>query len=267
MQVLGMTLRWDFAALLTGMIGCVFVPPVAAAGADTVSEKVLYSFCPSGRPPCSDGAGPVDNLTDVNGMLYGATDSGGPANSGVIFALNPNTGAEQVLHSFGGTDETQGPGGSLIYVKGKLYGTTSGGEGSLFAYDLSTGAEATVYRFCTQANCADGERPLAGLIKMNGVLYGTTNAGGARRRGTIFSFNLKTGAETVIHSFGGSLDGSYPMAGLLDVNGMLYGTTSGGGSYGYGTVFSFDLSTGTESVSIRSAAARTGRRPKPPCSL
>lgn len=42
--------------------------------------------------------------------------------------------------------------------EGKLYGTTwSGGGyagGAVFALDLSTGAEATVYGFCSQQICA-----------------------------------------------------------------------------------------------------------------
>ena len=46
-------------------------------------------------------------------------------------------------------------------------------------------------------------------------------------------------------SFGGSTVGLNPTASLIDVQGTLYGTTTFGGSYGYGTVFSFDLNTGT----------------------
>ena len=42
----------------------------------------------------------------------------------------------------------------------------------------------------------------------------------------------------VLHSFGGSADGSVPLAGLLKVKGALYGTTYAGGGSGDGTVFS-----------------------------
>lgn len=45
--------------------------------------------------------------------------------------------------------------------------------------------------------------------------------------------------ETVLYSFGASgTDGSYPIAGLTNVNGTLYGTAELGGLYSYGTVFS-----------------------------
>jgi len=45
------------------------------------------------------------------------------------------------------------------------------------------------------------------------------------------------GGETVIHTFGNGFDGAAPLAGLIDVKGTLYGTTSAGGTYGEGTVF------------------------------
>jgi uncharacterized repeat protein (TIGR03803 family) len=51
----------------------------------------------------------------------------------------------------------------------------------------------------------------------------------------------------VLHSFGNGADGTYPKAGLTDVNGTLYGTTYSGGAHGTGTVFSIST-TGTESV-------------------
>ena len=45
-----------------------------------------------------------------------------------------------------------------------------------------------------------------------------------------------------MHSFGNGSDGLTPAAPLIQVDGMLYGTTAQGGAYGCGTVFS--LSTG-----------------------
>ncbi|HTZ70450.1 MAG TPA: choice-of-anchor tandem repeat GloVer-containing protein [Acetobacteraceae bacterium] len=238
-------------------------PAVAAA----TKETVVYSFCSGGAPQCTDGAGPTNDLTAVNGMLYGATGIGGVAGSGVLFALNPRTGAEQVLHSFGdGVGSLIDPLGSLIHVEGKLYGTASSGgygAGGLFAYDLSSGRSTTVYSFCRRTHCPDGYQPLAGLINSNGVLYGTTFGGGARGQGVIFAFNLKTGVETVLHSFGLGNDGQRPEAGLLDVNGTLYGTTFYGGDYpNGGTLFLFDLKTGTESVLHSFGSGTDGAGPK-----
>lgn len=240
----------------------------------TGAETVLYSFC--SRKKCPDGAGPTPGLIDVNGTLYGTATLGGNTKAcrvfgcGAVFSLDPKTGAETVVYSFGGSS-TDGawPHAGLIDVNGTLYGTTGagganceghdfGGCGTVFAFDPTTGTETVLYSFCAQKkgkHCPDGSEPAAGLLDVNGTLYGTTTSGGAYFQscfgygcGTVFALDVKTGAETVVHSFGSSgTDGTLPFAGLIDVNGTLYGTTSEGGS-GWGTVFSLDPTTGVEVV-------------------
>jgi len=63
------------------------------------------------------------------------------------------------------------------------------------------------------------------------------------------AFKLDTaGNETVLHSFGNSSDGVNPTQGLvMDKVGSLYGTTNGGGSSYYGTIFKLD-SAGNETI-------------------
>jgi uncharacterized repeat protein (TIGR03803 family) len=86
-----------------------------------------------------------------------------------------------------------------------------------------------LYRF---AGSPDGSSPSAGLINVNGTLYGTTYSGGAYNdNGTVFSVS-RSGKEKVLYSFRPGTDGARPLAGLLDVNGTLYGTTYEGGAYG-----------------------------------
>lgn len=97
---------------------------------------------------------------------------------------------------------------------------------------------------------------MAGLLQVNGMLYGTTQYGGSGLLcgegdgcGSVFSINPVTGAETILHFFkDDGKDGRNPMGGLIEVNGKLYGTTEKGGANGLGTVFSLDLSTGKERV-------------------
>jgi len=97
-------------------------------------------------------------------------------------------------------------------------------------------------------NIPDGTYPLASLvIDAQGNLYGTTPEGGAFGAGTLFRVDT-TGEETVLYSFTGGADGGYPYASLvLDAQGKLYGTTSEGGAFGAGTVFTVDT-TGEETV-------------------
>jgi uncharacterized repeat protein (TIGR03803 family) len=92
----------------------------------------------------------------------------------------------------------------------------------------------------------DGADPHAGLIDVNGTLYGTTPTGGANGDGTVFAITT-SGTETALHSFGGSGDGADPYAGLIEVKGTLYSTTEFGGAKGDGTVFSITPS-GAETV-------------------
>lgn len=115
-----------------------------------------------------------------------------------------------------------------------------------------TWTESVLYSF-TGSN-GDGSYPTAGVIVgKNGELYGTTEYGGTSTScyyysnpgcGTIYKLTppVTPGGqwtETVLWSFSGQ-DGSgaMPLAGLaLASDGTLYGTTSGGGMAGVGTVF------------------------------
>ncbi|MGB6602557.1 MAG: choice-of-anchor tandem repeat GloVer-containing protein [Candidatus Cybelea sp.] len=193
----------------------------------TGSERVLHSFGTG-----SDGSFPDAGLRDVNGTLYGTTESGGSSNHGTVYRVS-TTGAEKVLHSFAGGSDGAQPIADLINVGGMLYGTTwqgGGSYGSGTVYRISTaGVEKVLYSF---AGGLDGALPEAGLINVNGTLYGTTIDGGAFHEsagyGTIYSVTT-TGSEKVLHRFAGGSDGSQPAAGLINLKGILYGTTSVGG--------------------------------------
>jgi len=117
------------------------------------------------------------------------------------------------------------------------------------------------------ADGGDGAFPQADLLDVDGVLYGTTASGGTNHVGTVFKITA-SGTESVLYSFkGGSGDGAHPTAALIDVGGVLYGTTREGGTThengptdGDGTVFAITTS-GAESVLYRFKAGSDGFAP------
>jgi uncharacterized repeat protein (TIGR03803 family) len=61
-------------------------------------------------------------------------------------------------------------------------------------------------------------------------------------------YSLSGNSETVVYTFTGGNDGGTPAATLVLSNGVLYGTTLGGGPGHNGTAFSVTIANGTESV-------------------
>jgi uncharacterized repeat protein (TIGR03803 family) len=213
----------------------------------------LHSF--AGYP--TDGIGPYGGLVQAtNGYLYGTTVSGGSGIGGTVFKITPS-GSLTTLYSFcpqGSVPCTDGyePESTLVQAtNGDLYGTTYGGGANCSSTGCGTvfqmtpgGTLTTLYSFCSQTNCADGENPVAGLIQAtNGDFYGTTEFSGANG-GTIFKMTPR-GTLTTIYNFCsqvGCADGWEPRAGLVqDTNGTFYGTTNFGGAIGAGTVFSLSV--------------------------
>jgi uncharacterized repeat protein (TIGR03803 family) len=164
---------------------------------------------------------------------------GGTWRKGTVFTSTPS-GTESVLYDFKLSHDGAHSTAPLINVKGTLYGDTFYGgrdtKGTIFS--VTTGGTETVLHYFSEVEHHDGWHPVGNLLDVNGTLYGTTEYGGTIGYGTIFSITT-SGKETVLHSFTGKPgDGANPQAGLVDVNGTLYGTTSSGGANGYGTVFS-----------------------------
>ncbi|HEX3430445.1 MAG TPA: choice-of-anchor tandem repeat GloVer-containing protein [Rhizomicrobium sp.] len=221
----------------------------------TGAETILHAF--NGK----DGHGPR-YLINVNGTLYGTTIWGGTYNDGTLFSYNLQTGTATVLYSFGNGADGINPYCTLINVNGTLFGTTlaggANGLGAVFSFDPQTNTETVPWSF---GNGTDGQTPHAGLVNVNGTLYGTTYYGGANGAGTVFSFNPSSNAEAVAWSFGNGTDGQNPSASLTNVNGTLFGTTYAGGAYGYGTVFSFMPNSEAETVLWSFGNGTDGRYP------
>jgi uncharacterized repeat protein (TIGR03803 family) len=202
-----------------------------------------------------DGSRPLGSLVrDAAGNFYGTTQSGGVAERGTVFKLNPANGKYVVLHSFTGPPDGAEPRAGLVRgPAGNLYGTTYYGgtsrQGTIFK--ILNRTITILYSF---AGSPDGSHPSAVLLlDSTGNLYGTTyaggsgpcNQGGVTGCGTVFKLDT-SGTLEVLHNFTdtlhGSSDGAYPRASLImDSAGTLYGTTSKGGLSDDGTIFELTL--------------------------
>jgi uncharacterized repeat protein (TIGR03803 family) len=240
-------------------------PPKQKGGAWT--ETILYSF-----PTAKQGYFPNGDLVfDSARNLYGATAFGGGKGTtcdmfyggqcGVVFKLSPpktkgGQWTEKVLHSFASGNDGANPNGGLVLNNsGVVYGTTyaggneggecgSGGCGTVFKLSPPSmkgrsWTEEVLDRFNPVNSGA--AQPAAGVTVRSGILYGTTVGGGNSGSGTIFQLAQRSNGkwiESVLYRFQDRADGSEPRGGVVfDSKGNLYGTATGGGTVGGGTIF------------------------------
>jgi uncharacterized repeat protein (TIGR03803 family) len=278
--------RWPFAIGLALIVAsaCSGSHPVVPLANEVTTRsgvplavhgyKLLYSFKGG-----IDGEQPQSDLVFTNGKLYGTTIAGGKCSSsqgcGTAFDLSLG-GSERVLHRFASsTNDGAYPYAGLVAVKGKLYGTTSGGgafppHGTVYEITVS-GQEQVIHSF---SGSGDGNFPTADLLEVNGALFGTTRYGGSGGNcysgtcGTVFDVTT-SGKEHVVYSFKASQppkDGAWPYDGVTSVNGTLYGATNLGGTHGVGTVFQVSRS-GKERIIYSFQGHHDGAYPNGPLVL
>jgi hypothetical protein len=254
----GTNLYGTTLANLPNDLGVVFELSPPSSGHGPWTETVLYAFTGG-----SAGFNPYAGLVrDASGNLYGTTSTGGDRNSncsggcGAVFELSPPSQAggswtETTLYQFQGGSDGADPETSLILdAAGNLYGTTLN-AGDVYGACCSTafklsppatpGAAWTETVLHDFAGGDDGEEPFASLrFGANGELLGTTVfGGGAQNSGTVFQLTPQpTGewSEKILYSFSGGADGGGPESEVVINDGVIYGTTVGGG-LGVGTVF------------------------------
>ncbi len=177
---------------------------------NTWTQTVLYRFCALVK--CADGAYPGGLVMGSTGALLGPTGAGGTASGrapcinakssgcGAIYELVPNgvLSQESVIYSFCVENDCKdgaGPQGALaLDSSGNLFGVTVVGGGNDIdqlgrgggtVFKISGTSLKTLHRFCSQANCADGEYPDGGLIlDQSGTLHGVTGGGGTFANGS-----------------------------------------------------------------------------------
>lgn len=191
-----------------------------------------------------------------NGEIYGATLAGGADNMGTVYKYVPGGSVYNqttVLHSFhnssnGMLPDVVGPRSDLAALGSILYGVGAGyGEfvvPGVYQFDPTTATEAPlfIWPYSPQGTLPNG------VIPVGNLLYGTTSVDGGNANGTIFAVNPNAITENVLYAFKGGADGGAPLGSLTAIGGMLYGTTSQGGTHGGGTIFAFDPSSGKKTT-------------------
>ncbi len=237
-------------------VGTVFL------GGTNGNDSVIKSFAAVSADEAtnSGGANPGALLAQSGNMLYGTTTAGGAATFGTVFSLSTNGSTYADLHDFSALDSNTGtnadgalPEGGLILSGNTLYGTASaggsGGAGVVFSINTNGGSFTNLYNFTpldpVMATNIDGAFPSSGLVLSNGMLYGTTIAGGIAGKGVVFAIGTNGLGFTVLHYFsatdpvaGTNSDGAMSVAPLALLGGYLYGTASAGGANAGGTIFS-----------------------------
>jgi uncharacterized repeat protein (TIGR03803 family) len=219
-----------------------------------------------------DGINPRHNaMTLVGSVLFGTTLAGGGSNqNGTIFSINDDGSGYSTppLFEFPATSMmnrgTQPHSCFLADSRGVLYGMTAQGgksgppgDGTIFAFDPTTNTYTELHTF----NGKQGSDPHGQLIfDPNGVtLYGMTRSGGKHDVGIIFSFSEVCSSANskcvkkfkILHDFScpgnatpmciDKSDGATPDHGTLVQSGTsLFGLTTEGGKFGFGTIFSID---------------------------
>ncbi len=241
-------------------------------GAD--QQGTAYELVPSGSGYIAtvihtftggaDGSQPIGTpVLNTSGDLFGVTQFGGTTDGGVAFEISPTkTGyREHVLHDFSfGAALPQA--GLSMAEDGTLFGTGYGAgnvhtdglvfrlrpEGKQYAY-------TDLYNF---KGGTDGSNPFAALTVdgATGDIFGTTEyGGGAGGEGTVFELTPSGPgyAERVLHAFTPK-QGALPESPVLvEADGDLFGTATGGGTGcngGCGTVFELIPSGSTYSFKV-----------------
>jgi uncharacterized repeat protein (TIGR03803 family) len=172
------------------------------------------------------------------------TTNGGAFSQGAIIICNNNGTGLNVAHSFQSPAGFHPYGNLLMASDGNLYGTCyDGGQfGSctVFRFEPTTQLYSDVYDF----NIVDGDYPRSGVVEgPNGKLWGAASGGGIAGGGVIFSYNMNTGVYTDEYDLS-TVTGTIPYGSpVLHSNGKLYGMTTSGGLYGYGVIYSYNITT------------------------
>ncbi|MCE3229263.1 MAG: C-terminal target protein [Bacteroidetes bacterium] len=185
----------------------------------------------------------ITNVTAQTPHLIGTTAYGGTG-AGSVFGIQ--TGGNNILfkNTLGYVEGANPNYSSLVEMpNGLFYGMTMNGgtnnTGIIFEYNPYDNTCTKKIDFVG----TNGSYPYGSLFKAsNGKLYGVTSQGGANFSvGVLFEYDPLTNVLIKKVDFEMQFKGGYPYGTLIeDSNGVLWGTTSGGGSNNAGIIFQYD---------------------------
>ena len=165
----------------------------------------------------------------------------------IILLLSAGLSSAQTyrnIHEFLGTGDGAIPNGNVTFdSSGNMYGTSSGvftSYGTVWKINTS-GKFFLLHVFDSDT---DGYGPVGNVtLDAMGNLYGTDYGDGRNfSNGNVWKIDT-SGNYTPIYTFSGGDDGAQPDGSVLfDSAGNMYGTTSTGGMYGFGTVWMISAS-------------------------
>lgn len=218
-----------------------------ANGSNTVTTLASFDGA-NGNEPTGD------LILDSDGNLFGTTYFGGTYSGssgqavGTVFELPNGSSTITDLVTFNNSEQ----GALLGYLpasglfkdsQGNLFGTTTaGGEygyGTVFEIPNGTTTLTVRASFFSSHDRVLGATPFAAPIEDRyGSLYGTTTQGGAYDKGTVYEVTAGGTLITLadLNGLGNDTSSSYSRL-VQDGHGNLFGTTKGGGTYGYGSVY------------------------------
>ena len=222
----------------------------SSAFASDPGPVAVYTFICNGSAferigNCPQGGRPVSLIQASDGNFYGSAQDSQEGSStptgGTVFKVT-SAGKFTLLHTFPAGPNKNYPDGNLPGnviqgPDGKLYGVTlyggidgcNGYCGYGLVYRINTNGSdfQILHKFCSEANCADGDAGYFLAVGNDGNIYGTTYYGGANSGGTIFQIVPSTGAYQVVFNFDFPTSGEDPSALVAGPDGTFYGLSEG----------------------------------------
>jgi len=248
----------------------VLVLLAGSAYATSAQFAPVYTFACKGNPrvrsgPCPQGGRPEALILGSDGNFYGSAQVSEEVNSqgtgGTVFSLTPG-GTLKVLHMFTPGANNDYPNGNLPGLltegpDGRIYGETlfggnNGcnsycGYGVLYRVNRNGSGFQVLHKYCSEANCADGQYAGALVPGTDGNVYGTTQGGGTGGScngfgcGTLFRVTPSTGAFETVVNFTSS-NGGVPSNLIVASDGTFWGFSVGSTAV---IVFHYIEATGT----------------------